>query len=216
MSGERGISGYTDRVREAIYEHVFSAPEAEVGGVLVGSRLGDGHSLVSGSVRANTARGDLTTLTFTHEAWEEIHASIARDHADREIVGWYHSHPGHGIFLSGHDKFIHQNFFSDPACLALVIDPLDGSEGLFGWDGGEIADFWVRDTSRPGLNQAQGSTRSNRSRGNVKSAADQEVRLKQGSSKRRPAPQLAYAIPTTFGAAMGAFAALALHALAGS
>lgn len=217
MSGEPGISGYTDRVQAAIYEHVFSHPDAEVGGVLVGSRMGDGHSLVSGSVRANTARGDLTTLTFTHEAWEEIHATIEREHNGREIVGWYHSHPGHGIFLSGHDKFIHQNFFGDPACLALVIDPLDGREGLFGWRTGEIVHFWERETSRPGLRQTQGSTGSRRSKSaQAPSAADDSaVRINARAPARAADLRFAFAIPATFGAALGVLSAVLLHAVAG-
>jgi len=34
--------------------------------------------------------------------------------ADKKIVGWYHSHPGFGIFLSEYDLFIHRNFFTAP------------------------------------------------------------------------------------------------------
>lgn len=152
MSGERGIMGYTERVQQVIYDHVFSHPSVEVGGVLVGARMGEGQALLQGSVRAELAEGDLTSLTFTHDAWTQIHAAIESNHPRSEIIGWYHSHPGHGIFLSNHDEFIHRNFFADPSCLALVVDPLNGREGLFGWQDGEIRGFWERETGRPGVN----------------------------------------------------------------
>jgi proteasome lid subunit RPN8/RPN11 len=156
LTGERGLSGYTVRARDVIYEHVFAHPEAEVGGVLVGAKLGEGSALLHGSVRAELAEGDLTSLTFTQDAWSEIHAAIERDHNGSEIVGWYHSHPGHGIFLSGHDEFIHRNFFADPGCLALVIDPIGGREGLFGWEDGDLRGFWERETAWPGVTADHG------------------------------------------------------------
>lgn len=148
----RGSSGYTARIRDRIYDHVFSNPGAEVGGVLVGRKFDGGSQVITGSIQADMAQGDLTSLTFTHDAWTQIHATIESEHVGHDIVGWYHSHPGHGIFLSNHDAFIHQNFFSDPACLALVIDPLNGEEGMFGWTDGQLECFWHQATSRDPVN----------------------------------------------------------------
>ena len=53
-------------------------------------------------------------------------------------MGWYHSHPGFGVFLSDHDTFIHKNFFSSPGQVAWVFDPHSDEEGCFGWVGGRI------------------------------------------------------------------------------
>ena len=50
------------------------------------------------------------------------------------MVGWYHTHPGFGIFLSGMDQFIHQNFFTQKWHIALVLDPIAKSGGFFCWD----------------------------------------------------------------------------------
>lgn len=209
MTGERGVSGYTDRVRNAVYEHVFSSPRSEVGGVLVGIRLGEGHAVLNGSVRADTAQGDLTSLTFTHESWSGIHKAIERDFPGSDIVGWYHSHPGHGIFLSGHDRFIHQNFFSDPACLALVVDPLNGREGLFGWENGQIVGFWERETSRPGITD-------NGERGPAKAGSERKYDRPPISTHRLDRDyRSAYAIPVLIGLACGILSALALRVLAG-
>jgi hypothetical protein len=57
---------------------------------------------------------------------------------DARIVGWYHSHPGFGVFLSDHDTFIHNNFFSSPQQVAWVYDPHSDEEGCFGWDGDRL------------------------------------------------------------------------------
>ena len=51
--------------------------------------------------------------------------------ANARIVGWYHTHPDFGIFLSDYDVFIHQHFFSGPGQIALVIDPVRKLEGVF-------------------------------------------------------------------------------------
>jgi proteasome lid subunit RPN8/RPN11 len=126
-------------VRESIYDHVFSSDDIEVGGVLVGSVGDDGIAQVQGMIPALEAQGSRASVTFTHDAWEEIIGVQERDFPDSPtIVGWYHSHPGFGVFLSEHDMFIHENFFTEPFHVAFVVDPQDETEGMFGWQDGRI------------------------------------------------------------------------------
>ena len=73
-----------------------------------------GRVTVSGVVPATTAIGRVASLTFTHETWDEVDREMAAHFPELEIVGWYHSHPRFGIFLSSHDLLIHENFFSQP------------------------------------------------------------------------------------------------------
>ncbi len=78
-----------------------------------------------------------THVTFTQDAWEAIYKVKDQSYPEERIVGWYHSHPGFGVFLSEHDTFIHENFFSSPNQVAWVYDPHTDEEGCFGWiDGG--------------------------------------------------------------------------------
>jgi proteasome lid subunit RPN8/RPN11 len=126
------------KVRDEIYDHVFDHLEGEVGGVLVGSTNGDGNTTIDAAIPALQADGHRASLTFTHEAWAEIHNVIDQRYPDRKIVGWYHSHPGFGIFLSEHDLFIHRNFFSETHQVAFVVDPYGGKQGVFGWRDGEV------------------------------------------------------------------------------
>jgi proteasome lid subunit RPN8/RPN11 len=152
MSNELPVPGLSAPVvRDAVYDHVFGHATHEVGGVLVGT-LGEGEApTVEASIPALEALGERSRLTFTHEAWASIHQCLERDHAGRQIVGWYHSHPGFGIFLSGHDMFIHENFFSDPGHVAFVVDPHAGTEGVFGWRDGAVVLLAEQPTARPGL-----------------------------------------------------------------
>ena len=67
---------------------------------------------------------------------------------DRKIVGWYHSHPNYGIFLSDRDRFCQDSTFNSPGQIAYVVDPVNGLEGVFCWRGGEsklLPHFWVGD-----------------------------------------------------------------------
>lgn len=139
-----------DGVREQICNHVFSSLEAEVGGVLVGRLRPDGSPRITGSIPALEAEGARSRVTFTHDAWSRIHEVLDREFPGEDILGWYHSHPGFGIFLSEHDLFIHRHFFSRPEQIAVVVDPHSGKEGVFAWRAGEIVKLAEDDTLRPG------------------------------------------------------------------
>ena len=129
-------------VRNQIYAHVFSSRAIEVGGVLFGTVDEDsGRPVVVGVVEALEAEGARASVTFTHDAWETIIDTQERDFPDTQIVGWYHSHPGFGIFLSEQDIFIQEHFFSERHQFAYVVDPVDQTEGVFGWRDGQIVLF---------------------------------------------------------------------------
>jgi len=44
---------------------------------------------------------------------------------DLEVVGWYHSHPGHGAFMSGTDVNTQTQFFNRLNQVAIVVDPIN-------------------------------------------------------------------------------------------
>lgn len=125
-------------VLDVIHAHVMSSHATEVGGFIVGTHGEAGPPECVAAIEARDAVGDLTRLTFTHDAWEHVHRVIEERYPHCSIVGWYHSHPGHGVFFSEHDAFIHRNFFPAPWHIAVVVDPVSGSEGLFQWDGDTI------------------------------------------------------------------------------
>jgi len=117
-------------VLATIEKHAYSILDAEVGGMLFGDVEG-GITKIVGSVPASKASAEQISLTFTHEVWEDILKQGEELFPGMRIVGWYHTHPSFGLFLSEYDAFIQQNFFSSPGQVALVIDPIAGDMGWF-------------------------------------------------------------------------------------
>jgi len=106
--------------------------KTEVCGVLIGG-MKDGAVHIDECIAGKDAAQAGTHVTFTQDTWEHIYKVKDAEFPDERIVGWYHSHPGFGIFLSDHDTFIHRNFFSAPEQVAWVYDPHSDEEGFFGW-----------------------------------------------------------------------------------
>lgn len=123
----------SDVVRQ-IRQHARSCSKTEVCGVLIG-RERDRTTIVEAAIAGLKAAQAGTHVTFTQDTWEHIYKTKDKEYPDHRIVGWYHSHPGFGVFLSDHDTFIHKNFFSSPRQVAWVYDPHSDEEGCFGWMG---------------------------------------------------------------------------------
>ena len=124
-------------VTRGIRQHARAHSKTEVCGVLIGEF--ENHTIdIRASIEALNAAQAGTHVTFTQDAWEEIYRVKDDLYPDARIVGWYHSHPGFGVFLSDHDLFIQQNFFSSPGQVAWVYDPHTDEEGCFGWVSGEV------------------------------------------------------------------------------
>lgn len=136
--------------------HAASNLQVELGGVLLGRQAVDQNGrpmvLVQDSLRAEHYEATRGSFKFTHSTWSEITRRRARMNDGLEIVGWYHTHPGWGIFLSDLDEFICRNFFGRPLDVALVIDPRQGHRGWFQWtdEGGSTrpVEHWYLFTSR--------------------------------------------------------------------
>jgi proteasome lid subunit RPN8/RPN11 len=124
-------------VARKIRQHARSSMKAEVCGVLIGSTDSDRTAVQACIPGTNAAQGG-THVTFTQDTWEHIYKIKDREFPDEKIVGWYHSHPGFGVFLSEHDLFIQENFFSSPSQIAWVYDPHTDEEGCFGWIDGKV------------------------------------------------------------------------------
>ncbi len=81
-------------------------------------------------LEAQHTQAGLTFVTFTDKTWLDLLKQ--RNSSPFPVLGWYHSHPGFGIFLSASDEFIHRNFFgSQPWYIALVVDPYSDDWGIF-------------------------------------------------------------------------------------
>ena len=113
--------------------HAKASLEVEVCGVLAGQVCTDDEGNfvhVEAVIRGTAASEGGTHVTFTQDTWNAIHKTLERDLPKLKIVGWYHTHPGFGVEFSEMDLFIQRNFFSGPAHLALVTDPLSGAVAI--------------------------------------------------------------------------------------
>ncbi len=139
------------KAAEAIERHAASDTSVELGGILLGKECIDIHTgkpfvWIVERIEAKHYENTQASFTYTHDSWEEINRERDANHPDLDIVGWYHTHPDFGIFLSGHDEFIHRHFFNQPLQTAYVVDPVRGKRGFFRWRDGRLASvsgFWV-------------------------------------------------------------------------
>jgi len=127
-------------VLDQMHNHGRNNTEVEICGVLVGNVYQDElgpYLYITDAIAGDSASEHAAQVTFTAETWDHIQNVMDRDHHDKKIVGWYHTHPGFDIFLSGMDLFIQDNFFNLPWQVAFVYDPIGEKEGLFVWRKGK-------------------------------------------------------------------------------
>jgi proteasome lid subunit RPN8/RPN11 len=148
FAGERGIGAsdlnplvaFRTSAWQAMWDHARSAP-VEVGGVLIGQVFADAErdQLLVDVEAAIPARGALESGAYfklTDSAWDHISRERERrlpaaTFPTHLIVGWYHTHPGLGVFYSGTDKASQKAFFAQPWNFGIVIDPVRDQYGVF-------------------------------------------------------------------------------------
>ncbi len=143
--GHDDLPIFLDRTAaDAIERHALRDTSVELGGILLGKECVDDQTgvpfvRVTSWLEAKHYENTQASFTYTHDSWEEITRERDRLHPDLDIVGWYHTHPDFGIFLSGHDLFIHNNFFAQKLQVAYVVDPIRQTRGYFQWRNGSMA-----------------------------------------------------------------------------
>jgi len=179
-------------VLRQIRQHARSNSKTEVCGVLIGEENGSGMNITARIAGLNAAQAG-TYVTFTQDTWEHIYKIKDKEYPDARIVGWYHSHPGFGVFLSDHDTFIHKNFFSAPLQVAWVYDPHSDEEGCFGWCGERLERLEeIRVKDDKGGEEA-GETGKPEPVGGIEDDGEM-VKEKEGGSEARPPAWLGWVL----------------------
>lgn len=153
LAGECDII-FTQSLYQQIVDHVSSDTSVEQGGLLLGYVEQHPYQarpvvVVDRALEAKHTTADISHLTFTHETWAEFERQtdeLRERGVKRARVGWYHSHPGHGIFLSNYDLNVCEDF-RRPTHVALVVDPVNHDGGFFvrgeaGFRGDAPQGFW--------------------------------------------------------------------------
>lgn len=121
----------------AIEAHLSHDTSIELGGVLLGGQFVDDEGqpfvIISEALDAQHYEATKGSFKFTHDTWQDLLQRTAKYPTTTRMVGWYHSHPGWGIFLSDMDLFICRGFFNNPLDVALVVDPCQDHRGWFHW-----------------------------------------------------------------------------------
>lgn len=125
-----------------IHRHGAANPEREIVGILLGNVSeevsGKYRVDVVGIAKSESAPGNKTQAQFNNEVWLQLVESAKRDYPNQKVVGWYHTHPGFGAFMSDDDVNSHRLAFSHPWHIAAVCDPVKNELCFFGWDDSEI------------------------------------------------------------------------------
>lgn len=116
--------------------HAGTDLDHEVGGGLVGRwrrdvASGEQFVVVEAVLPARHTRQGSTFLTFTQDTLVAMNQELEKHYPSRQLVGWYHTHPRMGVFLSGYDVFLHENFFPESWQVALVMEPHTLQGGFF-------------------------------------------------------------------------------------
>jgi len=116
--------------------HAGSELDNEVGGWMAGKHCQDSISGESFIVIDTILSAQYTSqgpahLTFTGDSQVEMLNTLETSYPNKVLVGWYHTHPRMGVFLSQWDIWLHQNFFPEPWQVALVIEPFSSIGGVF-------------------------------------------------------------------------------------
>jgi proteasome lid subunit RPN8/RPN11/LysM repeat protein len=145
-----GEEGESNELKIFIDEYTLSEIDSslssdvskELGGVLLGRVNLDASSnkfiVIDDIVIARYTDASVSRLTFTHDTWEYINNKIDDEHPDKIIIGWFHSHPGHSVFLSSYDIFIQENIFNNDFMTAYVFDPKIKERGFFFMKDGKV------------------------------------------------------------------------------
>src|SRR6266571_4616590 len=119
----------------ALQEHLKSSPTQAIFGFLIGDVYRDPETGVLYIVIDKTLKlsqpiyGDKTEVVVSR-LWDRMQQQLAK--AAGSLLGWYHSHPGQGGYLTAHDVETHEKFFTDPwQVTVLVAAEAGGVTGKF-------------------------------------------------------------------------------------
>ena len=104
-------------------------------GLLMGAL--EDESLWVNEIAPGNSERDSVSCSFPRDRLAQVASDIVEGRLAGKIVGWYHSHPGHGLFLSQTDLNTHMQFYQFSAySLSLVVDPKSQEFGIWIYENG--------------------------------------------------------------------------------
>ena len=121
---------------KSMEKHAANDILREQAGILCGHAYVDGGQLyvnITAALPVDTV-SDSAHFAFHETSWQAIWNRLDDNST---ILGWYHTHPGMGVFLSATDLRTQKLHFSLPWQIAIVIDPVSGQSGVFAGSEGQ-------------------------------------------------------------------------------
>lgn len=134
-------------IYKQIWQHIISSPRVECGGLLVGypfKTLDQATTfvVVTGAIPQSSSNRGIAHFTVGPEEVAAARTSLDQTFPGLIAVGWYHSHPGHGVFLSEQDMVIVRSIYNSSWHLALVVDPQRHEAAFFAGPDGVRLSGW--------------------------------------------------------------------------
>ncbi|MBD2122214.1 Mov34/MPN/PAD-1 family protein [Trichocoleus sp. FACHB-262] len=119
----------------SLLHHLKSSMLIEQGGILFGNAYKDPqfgiYVEIVDAIAAPATIATETSFQLTSDSWDGILKDAKKLSSKTTIMGWYHSHPNLGVFMSATDMKTQQAFFSHPWCISIVCDPVRKEIGYF-------------------------------------------------------------------------------------
>ncbi len=135
-------------VLEQVKRHVQENARVECGGILIGHPFQDFDDpdmtfvVITAAIAQDSSSHSVAHFTVSPKEIEATRDEMQERYPGWVCVGWYHSHPGHGVFLSGQDMQIVRSIYNAEWHLALVIDPKSNEAAFFRGPEGERLRDW--------------------------------------------------------------------------
>lgn len=130
-----------DALRQVV-EHSHSNKRVELGGALLGQVYRYQNQIyveIMAALPAVSGSHGPIHFTFNADSWTQLQRDRTEQYPKLDIIGWFHTHPGLGVFYSGDDVVVHSAAFTLPWHVGLVVDPIRNEASFFGWHKGELA-----------------------------------------------------------------------------
>ncbi|KLO15864.1 Mov34-domain-containing protein [Schizopora paradoxa] len=111
-------------------KHGRAGVPMEVMGLMLGQFIDD-YTVQVTDVFAMPQSGSTVSVESVDHVFQKVMLDMLKQTGrPEEVVGWYHSHPGFGCWLSSVDVNTQKSFESlDPRAVAVVIDPIQSVKG---------------------------------------------------------------------------------------
>ncbi|CEF65517.1 26S proteasome non-ATPase regulatory subunit 14 [Strongyloides ratti] len=116
-------------------KHAKSGIPMEVMGLILGQFV-DEYTIKVTDVFGMPQKASTATVECIDPAYQlQMLEKLRLTKRDDEVVGWYHSHPGYGCWLSRIDINTQKSFEAlNPRSIAIVVDPIQSVRGMISLD----------------------------------------------------------------------------------